>query len=173
MFYVYTIYTRPLSSQAQYSWSCPIICSLCYNSSLDTWPPPSLSLLYFLCWASPCHILWTPFSWFCITSACCLSRPVCLGVVPLLEQVTRFYISEWQSEVDQMGNTYPIVLLCLLPRANQQETMLCPIVASLPTPWKRLPWTVLLTCCLATGACNNIKWYRYGLPQNIILIRVV
>jgi hypothetical protein len=37
MFYVYTMYTRPLSAQAQYSRSCPIICSLCYNSSLITW----------------------------------------------------------------------------------------------------------------------------------------
>jgi hypothetical protein len=37
MFYVYTIYTRPLSVQAQYSRSCPIICSLRYNSSLNTW----------------------------------------------------------------------------------------------------------------------------------------
>jgi hypothetical protein len=37
MFYVYTIYTRPLSANAQYSRSCPSICSLHYNSSLDTW----------------------------------------------------------------------------------------------------------------------------------------
>jgi hypothetical protein len=37
MFYVYTIYTRPLSPQAQYSKSCPIICSLLYNSSLQIW----------------------------------------------------------------------------------------------------------------------------------------
>jgi hypothetical protein len=36
VFYVCTIYTRPLSAQAQYSRSWPIICSLCYNSSLDT-----------------------------------------------------------------------------------------------------------------------------------------
>jgi hypothetical protein len=36
MFYVYAIYTRPLSAQAQYSRSCQNICSLCYNSSLDT-----------------------------------------------------------------------------------------------------------------------------------------
>jgi hypothetical protein len=37
MFYVCTIYTRPLSAQAQYSRSCPIVCGLRYNSSLDTW----------------------------------------------------------------------------------------------------------------------------------------
>jgi hypothetical protein len=37
MFCEYAIYTRPLSAQAQYSRSCHIICSLCYNSSLDTW----------------------------------------------------------------------------------------------------------------------------------------
>jgi hypothetical protein len=34
---VYTIYTRPLSVQAQYSRKCPIISSSCYNSSLVTW----------------------------------------------------------------------------------------------------------------------------------------
>jgi hypothetical protein len=37
MFYLYTIYSRPLSAQAQYSRSFLIICSLRYNSSLDTW----------------------------------------------------------------------------------------------------------------------------------------
>jgi hypothetical protein len=59
MFDVYTVYTRPLSAQAQYSRSYSIICSLRYNSSLDSWTvicwqPPSLSLLCFLCWASLC-----------------------------------------------------------------------------------------------------------------------
>jgi hypothetical protein len=34
--YVYTTYTRLLSVQAQYSRSCPIISSSCYNSSLVT-----------------------------------------------------------------------------------------------------------------------------------------
>jgi hypothetical protein len=37
VFYVYAIYTRPLSAQAQYSRSCQNICSLRYNSSLETW----------------------------------------------------------------------------------------------------------------------------------------
>jgi hypothetical protein len=37
MFQVYAIYTRHLSAQAQYSRSCQNICSLRYNSSLDTW----------------------------------------------------------------------------------------------------------------------------------------
>jgi hypothetical protein len=32
--YVYTIYTRPLSVQAQYSRLCPIINCSCYNGSL-------------------------------------------------------------------------------------------------------------------------------------------
>jgi hypothetical protein len=32
--YVYTIYTRPLTVQAQYSRSCPIISSPCYSGSL-------------------------------------------------------------------------------------------------------------------------------------------
>jgi hypothetical protein len=35
--YVYTTYTWPLSVQAQYSRSCRIINSSCYNSSLVTW----------------------------------------------------------------------------------------------------------------------------------------
>jgi hypothetical protein len=37
MFYVYSVYTRPLSAQAQYNRSCPFICSLSYNSSLVPW----------------------------------------------------------------------------------------------------------------------------------------
>jgi hypothetical protein len=36
-------------------------------------PPPNLSLLYFLCRASPYPVLRTfTFWWFCMTSACCL-----------------------------------------------------------------------------------------------------
>jgi hypothetical protein len=34
---MYTTYTRPLSVQAQYSRSCTIVSSSCYNSSLVTW----------------------------------------------------------------------------------------------------------------------------------------
>jgi hypothetical protein len=34
---VYIIYIRPLSVQAQYSRSCPIISSSCYNSRVVTW----------------------------------------------------------------------------------------------------------------------------------------
>jgi hypothetical protein len=37
MFYVYAIYTRPLSAQAQYSRSCHNICSSRYNGNLDIW----------------------------------------------------------------------------------------------------------------------------------------
>jgi hypothetical protein len=37
------------------------------------WPPPSLSLLYFLCRVSPYPMLRAfSFLWFCMTSACCL-----------------------------------------------------------------------------------------------------
>jgi len=33
------------------------------------WPPPSMSLLYYLCWASSWLMLRTfTFSWFCMTS---------------------------------------------------------------------------------------------------------
>jgi hypothetical protein len=36
MSHVFHVYTRPLSAQGQCSRSCHIICSLYYNSSLDT-----------------------------------------------------------------------------------------------------------------------------------------
>jgi hypothetical protein len=40
---------------------------------LYAWPLPSISLVYFLCWALPLPVSCTfAFSWFCITSACCL-----------------------------------------------------------------------------------------------------
>jgi hypothetical protein len=45
--YVYTTYTRPLSVQAQYSRSCPIISSTCYNSSLVTWTAVCLTAAKF------------------------------------------------------------------------------------------------------------------------------
>jgi hypothetical protein len=50
--YVYITYTMPPPVQAQYSRSCPIISSSCYNSGLSferfyAWPPRSLSLLQF------------------------------------------------------------------------------------------------------------------------------
>jgi hypothetical protein len=39
------------------------------------WPPPNLSVSYFLCYDSPCPILRTfAFLWFCRTSACCLHK---------------------------------------------------------------------------------------------------
>jgi hypothetical protein len=44
---LYNIYTRPLSTQAQYRRSCPIICSLHYNSSLNTWTVVSLTAAKF------------------------------------------------------------------------------------------------------------------------------
>jgi hypothetical protein len=47
MFYVYAMYTRPLSAQAQYSRSCQNICSLRYNSSLDTWTVVGLTAAKF------------------------------------------------------------------------------------------------------------------------------
>jgi hypothetical protein len=40
---------------------------------LSAWPLPSLSLLYFLCLVSPCPIPRTcSFSWFRMTSVCCM-----------------------------------------------------------------------------------------------------
>jgi hypothetical protein len=60
---LYTIYTRPLSVQAQYSRLCPISSSIRYNGSLLTSTVVSLtaamfSLLYFAQPWSPC--LYTP-----------------------------------------------------------------------------------------------------------------
>jgi hypothetical protein len=72
MFYVYAIYTRLLSAQAQYSRSCQ---NLRYNSSLDTWTAVRLTAAKFkpLMFSVLGFSLWTfTFSWFCITSACCL-----------------------------------------------------------------------------------------------------
>jgi hypothetical protein len=62
-----TVYTRLLSVQARYS-------SLDLERSYF-WPPPSLSLLYFLYRASPCPILRAlAFPWYCMISACCLDN---------------------------------------------------------------------------------------------------
>jgi hypothetical protein len=57
--YVYTTYTRPLSVQAQYSRSCLIISSSCYNSTLVTWTVVCLTaakfkpLIFPVSWFSP------------------------------------------------------------------------------------------------------------------------
>jgi hypothetical protein len=48
MFYVYAVYTRPLSAQAKDSRSCHNICSLRYNSSLDTWTVVRLTAAKFM-----------------------------------------------------------------------------------------------------------------------------
>jgi hypothetical protein len=45
--YIYIIYTRPLSAQAQYSRSCLISCSLRYNSSLNNWTVIHLTVTKF------------------------------------------------------------------------------------------------------------------------------
>jgi hypothetical protein len=47
-FYVQIIYTRPQSAQAQYSRSCPKICSLLYDSSLNTWTVLRLTATKFI-----------------------------------------------------------------------------------------------------------------------------
>jgi hypothetical protein len=52
--YLYTIYTRPLSVQAQYSRSCPIINCSCYNGSLLTWTVVCLTASKF----KPLRFLW-------------------------------------------------------------------------------------------------------------------
>jgi hypothetical protein len=68
-----------LSVRAQYSNLCPTnSCSRCHGNykTLEqtyTWPPSSLSLLYFLCGGSPCPMLRTfSFWWLWMISACLL-----------------------------------------------------------------------------------------------------
>jgi hypothetical protein len=73
-----TLYTKPLSVQAQYRRSRPIFNSFFYNGSLVTvvcLPAAKFYplILYFLYRGSPCRMLRTfAFSWFCVTSACWL-----------------------------------------------------------------------------------------------------
>jgi hypothetical protein len=43
---LYTIFTRPLSVQAQYGRLCPITSSFCYNGSLVTWTIVCLTVLW-------------------------------------------------------------------------------------------------------------------------------
>jgi hypothetical protein len=64
--YVYIIYARLLSAQAQYSRSCSIICSLHYNSSLNTWTVIRLSARVR------------------VTLRLTVNQSVCLGVEPTL-----------------------------------------------------------------------------------------
>jgi hypothetical protein len=56
-----TTYTRPLSVQAQYSKSCPIISSSCYNSILVTWTVVCLTAAMFK------HLIF-PMSGFALSS---------------------------------------------------------------------------------------------------------
>jgi hypothetical protein len=59
----FTIYKSSVSSGFS-EHIMPLLFTLYYNSSL-AWPLPSLSLLYFLCLASPCPCRKQSFSWFC------------------------------------------------------------------------------------------------------------
>jgi hypothetical protein len=62
---------------------------------LDTSPPPSLSLLYFLCLASPCPVACTfGFSWFRMTSACLLHNLVIINQQKLYTPKNRCY--QWE-----------------------------------------------------------------------------
>jgi hypothetical protein len=75
--YVYKIYTRPLSVQAQYRRSCPIICCSCYNGSLVTWTTVRLTTqkTAFLCC---CAIIAVE------THTCLRNRYLAAAVVQLL-----------------------------------------------------------------------------------------
>jgi hypothetical protein len=97
MFYVYTIYTRPLSAQAQYSRSCPILCSLRYNSSLNTWTVVSLTATKFQ------HlILLTELKLKLICDRRSVGQSVLVsGSHP--ELMTRFLFSVWQLRVSWCG----------------------------------------------------------------------
>jgi hypothetical protein len=75
--FIYVKYIYDLLSI--YAWHSRLCCTSCYNGylatceQLHTWPLPSISLVYFRCWALPLPVSCTlAFSWFYITSACCM-----------------------------------------------------------------------------------------------------
>jgi hypothetical protein len=142
--YVYTTYTRPLSVQAQYSRSCPIISNSCYNSSPFTWTVVSS---YFLCRGSPCPILRTfAFSWFCMTSARCLHNFFPLGRDQQMTQLFYCCSDRFRRGVFCLRRRYLVTATytCLLkisclaanvfrcpPRGHQSATALLSIYLSL------------------------------------------
>jgi hypothetical protein len=84
---VHTLYLRPLSVRAQYSNLCPTnICSRCHGSLRHlngrTGDPTKFKPLIFN-FHFPVQVILRPM----------VRRPARLGVVPLLERVTRCYIS--------------------------------------------------------------------------------
>jgi hypothetical protein len=82
--YVYTIYTRPLSdlrTAERALWYVAHVTTAAKSLKRTcAWPPPSLSLLYFLYRASPCPLsrIFT-LSWFCMTFH--HLREICLQMV--------------------------------------------------------------------------------------------
>jgi hypothetical protein len=80
---IYITYTRPLSVQAEYSRSCPIISISCYNSSLFTWTVVWLTaakirpLIFPVSRFALSNVVNICMFWFCMTSPCVNREPVC------------------------------------------------------------------------------------------------
>jgi hypothetical protein len=72
------MYTGPLSVQAQYSRSCPIISCSCYNGSLVTWTVVCLTAAKFKPLILPCSLSLSLSLRPILRPT--VSRPVCLGV---------------------------------------------------------------------------------------------
>jgi hypothetical protein len=117
---IYTVYTRPLSVQAENSRSCPTLGSSGYNASLVTWTV--VRLLYFLCRVSPCPVLRTfAFSWFWMTSACCLDNFVIIIDIRNTESLMQF-ADQWFMFV-QSENLCQIPIFSNCSAAHHWRTM--------------------------------------------------
>jgi hypothetical protein len=84
-----TIYTRPLSVQAQYSKLCPISSSFRYNGSLVTWKVVCLTAAKI----QPLIISMTGLNWrpkVKVTLRLTVSQSVSLGIEPHLGPMTRY-----------------------------------------------------------------------------------
>jgi hypothetical protein len=147
--YVYTTYTRPLSVQARYSRSCPIISSS-YNSSLVTWTVVCLTatkfkLLYLLCRGRLYPMLQTfAFAWFCLTSACC-GFTVLYKSSAQTPKKTPIVVDVFTVMLPNTGHGR--YLLCIIIRVTQQRTVYQESAFAGPCLSNR---------CLAVGSIHHI-----------------
>jgi hypothetical protein len=109
----------------------PILLILGFNGSLVTWtavslPPPSLSLLYFLCLASPCPIPRTClFSWFRMISACWLGLSLSLILRPTVSQPVYLGIKHPSGSYDQILITVRQLRVCWYRAFSLTRGLIC------------------------------------------------